>query len=146
MTAVCHDVSIEPPLQPLTGESFSQQIERLALAWTSRLLVSGVLGFKLHFLTLEYLTLMPLQTDQTPTTNMRIQSVVSMRKGCMRSSTVTLGHLFFQLLEAWVAPPLWPTSVWPSCCPRSGRPHTARWWVGFAVALDSLCYTYPSCA
>jgi len=27
----------------------SQQIEKLALAWTSRLLASGVLGFKLHF-------------------------------------------------------------------------------------------------
>ena len=68
MSEVCHDVSTEPPLQPLSGESLSlyvQLTKMSVLAWTSRLLDSGVLGLNLLFLMLEYLTLVPLQTVGT---------------------------------------------------------------------------------
>ena len=123
MSEVCHDVSTEPPLQPLRGESLSLRTanQMLVLAWTSRLLDSGVLGLNLLFLMLECLTLMPLQTVVIPIASMKLRNAVSMRRECERWNMVILVLLFFQLLEAWVPPPLWLTSAWPSSYLVSGN-------------------------
>ena len=84
---------------------------------------SGFWGswFEPIFLMLEYLTLMPLQTVVIPIASMKLQSAVSMRRECERWNMVILVLLFFQLLEAWVPPPLWLTSAWPSSYLVSGN-------------------------
>ena len=73
---------------------------------------------------LEYLTLMPLQTVVIPIASMKLRSAVSMRRECERWNMVILVLLFFQLLEAWVPPPLWLTNAWPSSYPVSGNHRT----------------------
>ena len=121
MSEVCHDVSTEPPLQPLSGESLSLRTANQDVGARLDIKASGILSLNLLFLMLEYLTLMPFQTVVIPIASMKLQSAVSMRRECERWNMVILVLLFFQLLEAWVPPPLWLTSAWPSSYLVSGN-------------------------
>ena len=124
MSDVCHDVSTEPPLQPLSGESLSLRTANQDVGARLDIKDSGVLRLNLLFLMLEYLTLMPLQTVVIPIASMKLRSAVSMRRECERWNMVILVLLFFQLLEAWVPPLLWLTNAWPSSYPVSGNHRT----------------------
>ena len=108
MSEVCHDVSTEPPIQPLSGESLSLRTANQDVCARLDIKASGFWGswFEPTFLMLEYLTLMPLQTVVIPIASMKLRSAVSMRRECERWNMVILVLLFFQLLEAWVPPPL----------------------------------------
>ena len=123
MSEVCHDVSTEPPLQPLSGESLSLRTANQDVGARLDIKASGFWGsrFEPTFLMLEYLTLMALQTVVIPIASMKLRSAVSMRRECERWYMVILVLLFFQLLEAWVPPPLWLTSAWPSSYLASGN-------------------------
>ena len=53
LSEVCHDVCVEPTLQPITGE-----VLMLAQDWTSQLMASGAALRSVPFLMWEFLTLM----------------------------------------------------------------------------------------
>ena len=90
MSEVCHDVSKEPSLQPLSGKLLSL----CTWNWNDgawlyiRLPVFGVVGSNLFFdiqiFNPRFLTLMLLQTNQTLTTSMKVQSAEHMKSELMR--------------------------------------------------------------
>ena len=93
MSEVCHDVSTEPPLQPLSGESLSLCTANQDVGACLDIKASGFWGswFEPTFLMLEYLTVVILQTVQTvviPIASMKLRSAISMRRECERWNTV----------------------------------------------------------
>jgi len=79
MSEVCHDVKVEPVLQPLTGEALRY---KTAICEDNACADIRAAGF-LHFLTLVCLTPWPLLTGLQhlvlPTASMRRRSAVHMR-------------------------------------------------------------------
>ena len=60
LTEVCHNVSIEPDLQPLTGEQLSLSLPptvQKELVWMSQQMGSGVVAINVHCLMLRFSTL-----------------------------------------------------------------------------------------
>jgi len=83
MSEVCHDVSTEPLLQPLSCELLSLKSCNwdVGVRLDMRPLDFGVVGFNLLFLIWEYLILMPLQTL---TISVNVWSAVSMKRGFIK--------------------------------------------------------------
>ena len=127
MSEVCHDVSTEPPLQPLSGESLSLRTANQDVGARLDIKASGFWGsrFEPTFFDVRIFNpYMPLQTVVIPIASMKLRSAVSMRRECEKWNMVIFVLLFFQLLEAWVPPPLWLTNAWPSSYLVSGNHRT----------------------
>ena len=80
-------------------------------------------------------------------------SAVSMRRECERWNMVILVLLFFQLLEAWVPPPLWLTNAWPSSYPvakwKSPYCRVMSWLrcrLGFSLLHSAIMCIRGSCS
>ena len=90
MSEVCHDVKVEPVLQPLTGEALRNKLlfVKMMPVLIYVLLVFGVFNINTHFWTFACLIPRPLLTGLQhlvlPTASMNRRSAMHMRKGFMR--------------------------------------------------------------
>ena len=86
MSETCHDVSKEPSLQPLRGESLSLRTCNWDDGARLDIKASGfwVVGFNPLFLISEYLTFMLLRTDLTLTASMNVPSAEHVKSEFVR--------------------------------------------------------------
>ena len=118
LSEVCHGVSIEPHLQPLTGETMA--LHSANVDNNSRLLVAfGVAALKEHSSMFGYSTLALDQTGKPPsnlcTDVMSRRKKGNMTKGSERLNTQLLHHWFYQLLAGWGEPLQPSTRDWLLC-------------------------------
>ena len=99
MSELCHDVSKESSLQPLSGESLSLRACNRDDGAQLDIKASGFWGgrFQSSFSMSTYLTLMLLRTDQTPTASIKVQSAKHTKREFVRSTMRVLAFCFFHL-------------------------------------------------
>ena len=136
MSEVCHDVKVEPVLQPLTGEALRYKTAICEDDARVDICAACFGGTRHQHAYFDICVLIPwpfltvLQNLVLPTATMSRRSAVHVRKGFVRLNMAVLPLWFFQLTVASL--PLL-TNVWPTCCPQSKTPLTLLSWVGYIV-------------
>ena len=125
---------------------YIQLTKTLVLAWTSRLLASGVLSLNLLSLMLEYLTLMPLLTVVIPIASMKLRSAISVRRECKRWNTGILVLLFLQLLEACSTTVACKCLAFLLSCKWKSPYCRVMSWLGFSLLHSAIMCKRDSCS
>ena len=151
LTKICHNVSTEPPLLPLTSESFAHCS---ASRDPNARLDIHARGFgtqaKMHFLMLGFFTPTRRATDPWPLPLLTVNTSW-LRRGSMpnvseMSSIVSLHPLFYQQLMEWVEKLWYFTRDWQMESPGRNKKHTRSSWGGFDAVSPLQSSVPPSYA
>ena len=118
MTEVCHNVSIEPHLQPITGETFPAMTANTEDGARSDIAADGFWGGRFERTFFDVRVFNPYApSNQTPTPSSCYQNMKTLKRENTKLEFSELHslQLFSLQQEAWVALPLPPTNVWHHC-------------------------------
>ena len=151
LTEVCHDVQVEPELQPLTGESLTNATANSQDGARLDISANGVWGgrFEKTFLDVRVFNpLAPSNRHSTPSTcYMKHERE---KKRAYEQRVREIEHASFtplvlsSTIVGWVEKQQLSINESPLYCLTSGTIHTPRHLIGYAVAYPSHCYVPQS--